>query len=77
MPKMTHWNSPDPVEVAPAKVAVYAAQGWVQVGVRAPKVQPAVVRDAPVVEDVVEQAPVPAKKAPAKKTAAKKASKKS
>jgi hypothetical protein len=71
MPKMTHWNSPEPVDVPSEKAAVYAAQGWVSVEQAPAKVQPAVVREAaPVAE------PAPAKKAPAKK-ATKKAAKKS
>lgn len=71
MPKMTHWNSPDPIEVSSEKAAVYAAQGWVTVNEPPRKVQPAVVRETS------ESAAAPAvEKAPAKK-AAKKATKKS
>ena len=32
MPKMTHWNSSDTIDVSGDKAAVYAAQGWVPVG---------------------------------------------
>ena len=72
MPKMTHWNSPDPIDVSPEKAAVYAAQGWVTSGAKAPKVQPAVTREA-TTEGVVEEPPAkPVKKTAAKKTAAKK-----
>ena len=75
MPKMTHWNSPDPIDVPAEKAAVYAAQGWVTTGSRAPKVQPAVTREAPA-EGVSEEPPAkPVKKAPAeepKKAPAKK-----
>ena len=75
MPRMTHWNSPEPIDVPVEKAAVYAAQGWVQAGSRpTPKVQPAVVRDAP--EGVVAEQPAkPTKKAPAKKSASSKSSK--
>jgi hypothetical protein len=68
MPKMTHWNSPEPIEVSAEKAAVYAAQGWVAVDQPPRKVQPAVVRE--------DAEPAPAKKAAAKK-ATKKAAKKS
>ena len=75
MPKMTHWNHPDPIDVSGEKAAVYAAQGWVAVGERPRKVQPAVVRE-PVDEQPSPQ-PQPARKAPAKKAAKKAAPKKS
>lgn len=71
MPKMTHWNSPDPIDVSSEKAAVYAAQGWVAVNEPSRKVQPGVVR-----ETAEEVAAPTVKKAAAKKTA-KKASKKS
>ena len=64
MPKMTHWNSPDPVDVSPEKVAVYAAQGWVTVDEPARKVQPAIVRESAETAAPTTKA---AKKAPAKK----------
>lgn len=73
MPKMTHWNSPEPIDVSSEKAAVYAAQGWVSVDAKPQKVQPAITREA--TEAPAEPAPV--KKATAKKTAAKKAAKKS
>lgn len=73
MPRMTHWNSPEPIDVPAAKAAVYAAQGWTATGAKTPKVQPAVVRETPD-EGVVEQ-PKPAKKAPAKKSASSKSEK--
>ncbi len=72
MPKMTHWNSPEPIDVSSEKAAVYAAQGWVAVNEPPRKVQPAVVREA-----AQEAAPAPAKKVPAKKTAKKATAKKS
>jgi hypothetical protein len=78
MPKMTRWNSQEPIDVAPEKAAVYAAQGWVSVA-KTPGRAPAVTAmttesvESPVVE--VPEAPKPAKKAaqrsPAKKTAKK------
>ncbi len=72
MPKMTHWNSPEPVDVAPEKVEVYVAQGWVSVDRPSSKVQPAVVRESVSADPEAK----PAKKVAAKKTA-KKAAKKS
>lgn len=83
MPKMTHWNVAEPVDVPAAKVAVYAAQGWVSVGARPAKVQPAVTAVTTDSVDVAEPAPVdvpaakPAKKAAPKKAVAKRAAKKS
>lgn len=74
MPKMTHWNSPEPIEVSSEKAAVYAAQGWVSVSESPSKVQPAVVRETPA-EPPAEEKEAQAKKAPAKR-AAKKATKK-
>lgn len=73
MPKMTHWNSPEPIDVTSEKAAVYAAQGWVSVDEAPRKIQPAVVRETA----QEPAAPPPAKKAPAKKTAKKAAAKKS
>jgi hypothetical protein len=69
MPKMTHWNSPEPIDVPGEKAAVYAAQGWVSVDAKPAKVQPAIVRETASVDEA------PAK--PAKKVAAKTAAKKS
>lgn len=81
MPKMTHWNSADLIDVTPEKAAVYAAQGWVTVGKAPSKVQPGVTAmttevAAAAPEPAPEPTPEPAKKAPAKK-ATKKAAKKS
>lgn len=71
MPKMTHWNSPEPIDVPGEKAAVYAAQGWVSVDAKPAKVQPATAMTTAAVD---EPAPAkPAKKTAAKKTAAKKA----
>lgn len=75
MPKMTRWDNPEPVDVAPEKVAVYAAQGWVTVNAPVKKVQPAIVRE-PVVLEVEAEPVAEQSKAPAKKAAAKKAAKK-
>lgn len=73
MPKMTHWNSPEPIEVSSEKAAVYAAQGWVTVNEPPRKIQPAIVREAAEAEATVPAA----KKTTAKKTtAAKKSAKK-
>jgi F0F1-type ATP synthase epsilon subunit len=72
MPKMTHWNSPEPIDVPGEKAAIYAAQGWVSVDAKPAKVQPATAMTT----DAVDESPAkPAKKAAAKKTAAKKSSK--
>lgn len=69
MPKMTHWNSPDTIDAAPEKVAVYSGQGWVPADEKkAAKAVAAVTR-----EDV---APAPEETAPVKKAAAKKTTKK-
>jgi hypothetical protein len=79
MPKMTRWDSPEPIDVASEKAAVYAAQGWMAVNAPVKKVQPAVVREPVVLEVEVEVEAEPAAeqpKAPAKKAAAKKAAKK-
>lgn len=75
MPKMTHWNSPDPIEVSAEKAAVYRAQGWVTAGKSA---EPVAREAVPAVTTAaVDEEPKPAgKKAPAKK-AAKKTAKKS
>lgn len=79
MPKMSHWNSPEPIDVPAEKAAVYAAQGWARVDAPAAKVSPAVTREAvPTVDAPAETgsaAPAPVKKAakkPAKKAAPKK-----
>lgn len=76
MPKMTHWNSPDVIEVSGEKAAVYQAQGWVTVG----KSPAPVAREAvPALTTVAAEdrpKPVVAKKASAKR-AAKKTTKKS
>ena len=45
MPKMTRWDSREPIDVASEKAAVYAAQGWVTVNAPVKKVQPAIVRE--------------------------------
>lgn len=81
MPKMTRWNSPEPIEVSAEKAAVYASQGWVNVPAPAKKVQPGMVREAaaaPVADspETGSAAPAPVKK-PEKKPAKKAASKKS
>ena len=73
MPKMTHWRSPEPVDVPSEKAAVYAAQGWVSVDAKPAKVQPATAMTTDATE---ESEPVkPVKKAAAKKTASTKTSK--
>ena len=75
MPKMTHWNSPDTIDVSGEKAAVYAAQGWVVAG----KSPEPVAREAvpAVTKASVEDDPAPVKKAAAKKAPAKRAAKKS
>lgn len=74
MPKMTHWNSPDPIDVSQDKVAVYVAQGWVAADRRASKPSvTAMTTDA--VQEPEAEAPKPAEKA-AKRAPAKKTSKK-
>jgi hypothetical protein len=76
MPKMTHWNSPDVIEVSGEKAAVYQAQGWVVAG----KSAAPVAREAvpAVTTATVDEPPKPAaKKAAAKKAAAKRTAKKS
>jgi hypothetical protein len=75
MPKMTHWNSPDVIEVSSEKAAVYQAQGWVTVG----KSSAPVAREAvPAVTTVAaEVTPKPVAKKAAAKRAAKKTTKKS
>jgi len=79
MPKMTHWNSPDPIEVSTDKAAVYAAQGWVTVDAKPSKVQPGVTREAApkAAAEATDTAPRPAAKKSAAKKATKKAAKKS
>ena len=74
MPKMTHWNSPDMIEVSGEKAAVYAAQGWVVAG----KSPEPVAREAvPAITKASVEDAAPAKKAAAKKAPAKRAAKKS
>jgi hypothetical protein len=74
MPKMTHWNSPEPVNVRPEKVAVYQAQGWTVAGKAEAKVTAMTTDSVATAEasSVEPSTPKPAKKAAAKKTAAKK-----
>ena len=75
MPKMTHWRSPEPVDVPSEKAAVYAAQGWVSVDAKPVKVQPATAMTTDAAEESAPVKPVKkaAKKAAARKSVAKKA----
>jgi hypothetical protein len=76
MPKMTRWDSREPIDVASEKAAVYAAQGWMAVNAPVKKVQPAIVREPVVLEEGPVEPVAEQPKAPAKKAAAKKAAKK-
>lgn len=71
MPKMTHWNSPDVIDVSPEKAAIYQAQGWTTVEKRTAPKATAMTRAT-----VDEPAPAPVKKAAAKRAPAKKSAKK-
>lgn len=70
MPKMTHWNSPEPIDVAPEKLGVYVAQGWTAADKPA-KQSPVTAVTTDSVEPTVDAEPKPAKRT-AKKTTSKK-----